>query len=290
MKKSMFLLCAFVLICAHPGVGFTSPVMVYDGVGGTWSDVNKVSVSGAPDSFLCWAAAASDVLAFTGWKGWDSGTSTYLDTAPKIYNKFVSAWPNQIGAATYAYEYWMTDRGQSIIPGGATFPTAGLNFYPGVNVQAGVGSVTAFVKNTTAGDIYNFLGIYINAHRGIVASIDVPQGPGTSGPYSHSVTVWGWDTAAELLYITDSDDGNTLLKTYSFFQSGGQVYIDNYTNLYTSATDVLITQLTRLNINELGIEPDHGAGPGPTVPLPPSMVLLGSGLLGLVGWRRFRKS
>jgi hypothetical protein len=30
--------------------------------------------------------------------------------------------------------------------------------------------------------------------------------------------------------------------------------------------------------------------PPPAVPLPPSVLLLGSGLLGLAGWRRFKKS
>jgi hypothetical protein len=34
----------------------------------------------------------------------------------------------------------------------------------------------------------------------------------------------------------------------------------------------------------------EGFIPPPPVPLPPSMLLLGSGLLGLAGWRRFRKS
>jgi len=33
-----------------------------------------------------------------------------------------------------------------------------------------------------------------------------------------------------------------------------------------------------------------GYGVAPAVPIPPTVLLLGSGLLGLVGWRRFRKS
>jgi hypothetical protein len=88
--------------------------------------------------------------------------------------------------------------------------------------------------------------------------------------------------------ITDSDDGMTGLETYSFYQSGGQVYIHDYTNLYTSATDVMITQLTRLNMNT-GIEPNHGENG--EVPEPATMILFGTGLLGLaLTGRRLRRS
>jgi len=74
---------------------------VYDGgMGtGTWKDVNKQNVYGDPDALLCWAAAASDVLAWTGWRGWDSKTSSYISGASDIYTRFVAAWPNAIGAA-----------------------------------------------------------------------------------------------------------------------------------------------------------------------------------------------
>jgi hypothetical protein len=288
MKKLMFLLCTIVLVFSFTGISVASNTMVYDGVGGTWSDVNKASVTGSPDSLMCWAAAASDALAFTGWKGWDSGTSTYIDTAGAIYNKFVSAWPNQTGSSIYAYEWWMTNRTASIISGGPTFPTAGLNFYPTVPVLTGV-SVTAFASDANPGNIYTMLGTYITAHRGIVASIAVPKGPGTFGPYSHAVSVWGWDPVADLIYITDSDDGKTALDAYTFYQSNGQVYIQNYSNLYTPPTNVEITELDRLNMNDGGIEPNGYTTTKPPItstPEPTTMLLLGLGLIGVAGIRR----
>jgi len=292
MKKPVGVVAAVVFSLALAGTAEALPVYVGTVTAASgWSDVNKASVNGAPDSFLCWAAAASDALAYAGWRGWDPGTSSYIDTAAGIYAEFVAGWANTIGAPTYAYEWWMTDRTQSIIdpPGPETpklFPSAGLDFYPTVNVQEGAGSVTAFVGDDVAGDIYTWLGNYIAANRGIVASILVPSGPGLQGPYSHSLTVWGWDDVANLIYITDSDDGLSALRTYSFYQSGGQVYIDNYSNLYTNATDVQITQLTRLNVNDTGIEPAHDVA---SVPEPSTLVLLGLGLAGMARAARRKK-
>jgi hypothetical protein len=52
---------------------------------------------------------------------------------------------------------------------------------------------------------------------------------------------------------------------------------------YGSATGVLFSDLHIWN----DYEPLGGTSP---IPVPPSVLLLGTGLAGLVGWRRFRKS
>jgi len=286
MAKRFWIVFSVVLIVfSIAGIAGASATYTYDGIaGGTWSDVNKSNVYGSPDSLQCWAAAASNSLSYGGWSGWDSGSSTYISTASDIYGNYVAAWPNAVGAATYAYEWWMTDRTQSIIPT-KIFPSAGLNFYPTVHVQDGDPSgVTAFVQDTSVDD---FLGTYIGAHRGIVGSIDIPLSGG-GGTFGHSISVWGWDPVAMEIYITDSDDGITGLRTYSFhIDAGGFFVIDDYTNLYTSATDVVMDQLTRLNRNDLGIEPRKDIING--VPEPGTVLLLGSGLLGLVGYRRRKR-
>jgi len=302
-KRFGIISSAVLLAFSLAGTAGAAPVYTYDGIaGGTWSDVNKTNVNGAPDSFLCWAAAGSNSLAFAGWKGWDSGTSSYISTAADIYSRFVSAWPNTVGASTYAYEWWMTNRTQSIIqdpPGSGTsakvFPSAGLNFYPGVPVQTGA-SVTAFVQDTAAslGNVYDFMGTYIGAHRGIVGSIDIPFSSAPGGVLGHAVSIWGWDSAAMKVWITDSDDGITGLREYSFTGDTNSAFtIIGYSNLYTSARNVTMDQLTRLNINTTGIEPNRPTTTPPPagVPEPGTLVLLLSGLLGLVGYgrKRFKK-
>jgi hypothetical protein len=292
MKKCGLILCALVLICALPGVGFTAPVMVYDGGygTGTWSDVNKIS---SADSLLCWAAVASNSLYFAGYPGWNSASSTYINTAGDIYLAYVNGvnghagWPNNIGSPIYAYEWWMTNRTQSNIvqTPPKTFPSQGLNFYPTAPVLE-TGSVTAF---WTGGDTYGGLDGYISDHRAIGAVFDVAASD--VGPYGHVVTVWGWDKATNQIFITDSDDGATpQLETFNFTtDSSNNIVILGYTNTYTDPIDVTVTELDRLNINS-GYELNNGTGPGPVVPLPPTVLLFGSSLLGLVGWRRFRKS
>ena len=301
MKKVSVVLCLIVLLLAG-SVGIANAAVDYvTGVSAAsgWSDVNKTNVYGS-DSLMCWAAAASNALVYTGWTGWDStangGTGGAYASADDIYAVFTAGWSNAAGNAMFAYEWWMTNRTESyFVDGGGNsvkqFPSAGLNFYPGEVVQSGAGSVTGVVWTPGPNDIYNSINSYITADRGLVAAIDV-NAPGGGGSYSHAITIWGWDPVAEEIYITDSDDGMDALRTYDFYQSGGNMFIDNYSNLYTGSTDVMIAQLVRLARNDSNVQPNHPTngggddGNGTQVPEPASLLLFGAGLSGVMLLRK----
>jgi hypothetical protein len=251
-----------------------------------WNDVNKTSLVGNPDSVLCWAAAASNILSYTGWWGWDG--VQYLDSPAEIYQRFDQDWSNRLGDPTRAYEWWMTNRTQSNIPV-YVFDSPGLNFFPGVNVQNGPGSVTAFVDTDPAGvDVPGVIAGYINDQRGLAIAITI-NNPNGGGTYGHVVTVWGWDGATNTLYFTDSDDQATTLRSLNLTTDGSFWYLHNYTNAYTNATDAKIGDVVRLNRNiDPFIQPagfDAAAG---TVPEPATLGLLAAGLAAAVRKRRAR--
>ena len=276
LLRASTLALAMLVTCAPVASGAT---IFLPGVtaGAGWNDVNKTSLFGNPDSVFCWAATASNILAYTGWWGWDG--VQYLDTATEIYQKFDANWDNQTGSPTYAYEWWMTDRLQSIIPG-FPFDTPGLNFYPGVNVQNGLGSVTGFIDTDPAGsDVPGAISGYIADERGIAMSITI-NNPNGGGTFGHVVTVWGWDGATNTVYFTDSDDAATALRSMTIFTDGNFWYLNDYTNGYIlNATDAKIAEVSRLNRNVNPFIEPAGAGVNADVPEPASLALLGAGLV-----------
>jgi hypothetical protein len=92
--------------------------------------------------------------------------------------------------------------------------------------------------------------------------------------YGHALTCWGYDTDANGNYtgvwVTDSDDNATALKEYSVSWDGSTGFWDLggvYTGYYIGEIEAL----------------------GRNVPIPASLLLLGSGLLVLAPWRRLRR-
>jgi hypothetical protein len=285
-NKKLTVLIFTILLVSFASISAAAPSYIWDGGNGPaqWYDVNKGNVYSG-ETYYCWATTAADALAWAGWDGWNSGTKSLISTPNDIYNTIKATWPDKDGSPLNAYEWWLTNRTVGKFTGD-TFPSAGENFYPSVPIGV-AGSVAAYASDATAGNIYSFLGTYIGDHRAIVASVHVSAS--TYGAYDHALAVWGWDPIADLIYVTDGDDGKTALDTYSFYQSGGQVYIKNYTNLYTTPVDIEITELDRLNLNSTGIEPNGycvGASCTTATPEPATMLLLGLGLMGVLGIRR----
>jgi len=74
--------------------------MLFDHFGGRFHDVKK-TVASTQDDLMCWAAAASNVLAWTKW-GFPS-TQTFTDET-SIFQYFQDHWVDSVGFVEKAWE------------------------------------------------------------------------------------------------------------------------------------------------------------------------------------------
>ena len=87
--STILLLVSFALMPIYGSV-HAEDYFVYEHFGdGQWHDVEKANL--ITESQFCWAAAASNILAWGGW-----GTAEYSKDTD-IYKSFVDSWTNGVG-------------------------------------------------------------------------------------------------------------------------------------------------------------------------------------------------
>ncbi|MFH0809754.1 MAG: hypothetical protein V2A77_04720 [Pseudomonadota bacterium] len=180
--------------------GFASSYYSWDGPNKTpWSDVNKTWNGG--DYNMCWAAAASNILAWGGW-----GTRD-LDTAGEIFSDFKQHWTDYGSLPYIGWQWWLD--------GVAEVPTDSLWWSrpqnpadPGGGHWKGVYQFEDYFYSWTSG-ASTLQAVDYCLHNGYGVTLAIQLNGGTGG---HALTVWGYDYSTEVdqyytnLWVTDSDD------------------------------------------------------------------------------------
>lgn len=280
MKLCIIIFCVSVLLLLS---GHLRPVSatvldykVYEEYGGTYHDAEKSPSIPDDDDNLCWAAAASNVLYWTGW-GTPEGET--FGSSDDIFGYYRDHWSNLGGSVYYAWDWWFD--GDNDMQGVSPWPQveiAGGGFWEPDYMFADY-----FDVEFDDDKAWDAMSSALNQGYGVTLTL--------IGETNHAVTAWGYvyDDQLDLydVYITDSDDSKDnssppdLLQQYDLIYnaSGGEYanggwYLQNY---YGYDTYYIV------EVMSLGQYP--GAQP---VPEPGTILLMGLGLSGLIGLRRRR--
>jgi hypothetical protein len=175
--------------------------------GGRWHDAEK-SLSNTEDDLLCWAAAAANVLAWTGWS-----PDARLKNEDEIFQYYCDHWTDDgDGSPHSAWFWWFT--GRDIAPGkGAEVDVPGGGFFRG---QA----FTADTWSNKPGAVYRGLGSGVIRGHPLILKRVLDQGYGVAIQIvhpvpngkrkSHVITLWGYrydeNNPFKGILVTDSDD------------------------------------------------------------------------------------
>lgn len=270
MKKLLVFFCATIMVLGFigtPSLVFAESYYGYDEYGGTWYDAEKTP-GNTEDDLMCWAAATSNILAWTGW-GYPSGAGFINED--DIFGYYQDHWTDQGGIMEFGWDWWFdgtnTSQGwdgwsQVDVPGGGFYPTYNFQDY---YYRTGQDSLAM-------SSIDNYL------HNGYGVTIAI------YGPGGHALTVWGYeyDINGNYLgiYVTDSDNSKSsndppdVLGYYNVSLEENAWYLQDF----YGADTWFIGEVLALDQSPLPIQ-NHA-------PIPSAIWLLGSGLIGIVGIRR----
>ncbi|MBP7053566.1 MAG: hypothetical protein KBE65_21355 [Phycisphaerae bacterium] len=208
-RSSIYGSLVVLLVVVNAAVAKVQDYFLWDDWGGTWADAEKVLPDGYPgagtgDDYMCWAAAASNTLEWTGWHG--PGDLTNTDA---IFGYFQDHWtddgmPFSVGMGT-AWKWWFdgisvaTGATRVDVPGGGFYSTADFADSYHVRVSDSRNGRESMVA------IDQFL------HAGYGTMLDITPLCGDG----HVITVWGlqYETDPTInpyyyngIWVTDSDD------------------------------------------------------------------------------------
>jgi hypothetical protein len=187
-----------VLVSLAVNASAPSSYMLTADWGGTFKDAEK-SPTNSEDDNMCWAAAASNVLAWTGWGA--SGNMTDADT---IFSYFVNHWTDAGGFSQFGYNWWFYGVNPAQGVAYSQVDVAGGDFLtdppPGINNYLHI--------NNTRSQAMSSIDNYLHAGAGVTLWI--------AGPGSHVLTCWGFSynpanpTQYTGIYVSDSDNNGHL--------------------------------------------------------------------------------
>ena len=210
----------------YPGTLDADPAgtsyMLTEHWGGSWSDAEK-SPTNDEDDLMCWAAAAANVLEWTGWGG--AGGMANTD---EMFAYFQEHWTDEGSLMEYGWDWWFDGINDS----------QGWADWAQVDVRGGGFYLSENFRDFFHKQVNDFLAMstidqYFHSGYGVALGSSGPSG-------SHALTCWGYNydpsdpTDYKGIWVTDSDDDKNMsdppdeLHYYEVVYSSSKWYLQNF--------------------------------------------------------------